>query len=74
VYGGAPKGPQTRDLQRGVEICIATPGRLIDFLESRVVRSVHIHLSVTQHFLRLHTALDAILKSDERWRITRNMP
>mmetsp|Transcript_6796 Transcript_6796/g.11718 ORF Transcript_6796/g.11718 Transcript_6796/m.11718 type:complete len:538 (+) Transcript_6796:133-1746(+) len=36
VYGGAPKGPQTRDLQRGVEICIATPGRLIDFLESRV--------------------------------------
>eukprot|EP00299_Pterocystis_sp_00344_P020327 c9973_g1_i1.p1 GENE.c9973_g1_i1~~c9973_g1_i1.p1 ORF type:complete len:602 (-),score=96.87 c9973_g1_i1:54-1649(-) len=34
VYGGAPKGPQLRDLERGVEICIATPGRLIDFLES----------------------------------------
>uniref|UniRef100_H2MHQ3 RNA helicase n=1 Tax=Oryzias latipes TaxID=8090 RepID=H2MHQ3_ORYLA len=34
VYGGAPKGPQIRDLERGVEICIATPGRLIDFLES----------------------------------------
>jgi ATP-dependent RNA helicase DDX5/DBP2 len=34
VYGGAPKGPQVRDLKRGVEICIATPGRLIDFLES----------------------------------------
>lgn len=34
VFGGAPKGPQIRDLQRGVEICIATPGRLIDFLES----------------------------------------
>ncbi|XP_029006294.1 probable ATP-dependent RNA helicase DDX17 [Betta splendens] len=33
VYGGAPKGPQIRDLERGVEICIATPGRLIDFLE-----------------------------------------
>ncbi|KAJ8919871.1 hypothetical protein NQ315_006400 [Exocentrus adspersus] len=33
VFGGAPKGPQARDLQRGVEICIATPGRLIDFLE-----------------------------------------
>ncbi|RUS88950.1 hypothetical protein EGW08_003286 [Elysia chlorotica] len=34
VYGGAPKGPQLRDLERGAEICIATPGRLIDFLES----------------------------------------
>jgi ATP-dependent RNA helicase DDX5/DBP2 len=36
AYGGAPKGPQVRDLQRGVEICIATPGRLIDFLSSSV--------------------------------------
>ncbi|XP_071987769.1 probable ATP-dependent RNA helicase DDX5 [Engystomops pustulosus] len=34
IYGGAPKGPQLRDLERGVEICIATPGRLIDFLEA----------------------------------------
>jgi ATP-dependent RNA helicase DDX5/DBP2 len=34
VYGGAPKGQQIRDLQRGVEICVATPGRLIDMLES----------------------------------------
>ncbi|XP_029293682.1 probable ATP-dependent RNA helicase DDX17 isoform X2 [Cottoperca gobio] len=34
VYGGAPKGPQIRDLERAVEICIATPGRLIDFLEA----------------------------------------
>lgn len=33
VYGGAPKGQQIRDLARGVEICIATPGRLIDMLE-----------------------------------------
>lgn len=34
VYGGAPKGQQIRDLARGVEICIATPGRLIDMLET----------------------------------------
>ena len=33
VFGGAPKGPQLRDLERGCEIVIATPGRLIDFLE-----------------------------------------
>lgn len=34
VFGGAPKGGQARDLEKGVEIVIATPGRLIDFLES----------------------------------------
>ena len=34
VYGGAPRGPQAGALRRGVEILIATPGRLIDFLES----------------------------------------
>lgn len=33
VFGGSPKGPQARDLERGVEVVIATPGRLIDFLE-----------------------------------------
>ena len=37
VYGGSPKGPQLRDLERGAEICIATPGRLIDFLEMKKV-------------------------------------
>ncbi|BFZ17307.1 hypothetical protein BsWGS_20346 [Bradybaena similaris] len=34
VYGGSPKGPQLRDLERGAEICVATPGRLIDFLSA----------------------------------------
>lgn len=38
VYGGAPKGPQLRDLQMGVHLVIATPGRLNDFLEAGQVR------------------------------------
>ena len=33
VYGGASKRPQEAALRSGVEIVIATPGRLIDFLE-----------------------------------------
>ncbi|CCF56753.1 hypothetical protein KAFR_0B04560 [Kazachstania africana CBS 2517] len=33
VYGGVPKGQQIRDLVRGAEIVIATPGRLIDMME-----------------------------------------
>merc|ERR1712176_439317 len=33
VYGGVPKSRQIRDLQNGIEIVIATPGRLIDHLD-----------------------------------------
>jgi superfamily II DNA/RNA helicase len=32
LFGGAPKGPQAGDLRRGIDICIATPGRLLDFM------------------------------------------
>ncbi|KAL6137532.1 hypothetical protein ACLB2K_062824 [Fragaria x ananassa] len=38
IYGGVPKGPQVRDLQKGVEIVIATPGRLIDIYERLFLR------------------------------------
>lgn len=37
IYGGAPKGPQIRDLERGSEIVVATPGRLIDLIEMRKI-------------------------------------
>ena len=33
VYGGAPIGKQTAALRRGVDILVATPGRLIDHLD-----------------------------------------
>jgi len=34
VFGGVPRYGQAADLRRGVEILIATPGRLLDFLEA----------------------------------------
>jgi ATP-dependent RNA helicase DDX5/DBP2 len=34
IYGGVPKRGQMMDLRNGVEICICTPGRMIDMLES----------------------------------------
>ena len=37
VYGGASVGMQIRDLKRGVEIVVATPGRLIDLIERKAV-------------------------------------
>ncbi|CAB3398818.1 unnamed protein product [Caenorhabditis bovis] len=33
LFGGAARGPQARDLDRGVDIIVATPGRLLDFIE-----------------------------------------
>ncbi|XP_068658407.1 DEAD-box ATP-dependent RNA helicase 14-like [Aristolochia californica] len=37
LYGGAPKGPQLRDIERGADIVVATPGRLNDILEMRKI-------------------------------------
>ncbi|KAF6156719.1 hypothetical protein GIB67_017141, partial [Kingdonia uniflora] len=37
LYGGAPKGPQLRDLERGIDTVVATPGRLNDILEMRKI-------------------------------------
>jgi ATP-dependent RNA helicase RhlE len=37
VYGGVPIDPQIKDLQAGVEILVATPGRLLDHVGQRTV-------------------------------------
>ena len=37
LYGGAPKGPQIRNLRYGAEIVVATPGRLIDLMNAGCV-------------------------------------
>ncbi|NBV10114.1 MAG: DEAD/DEAH box helicase, partial [Chitinophagia bacterium] len=37
VYGGTSIGMQIRDLKRGVQIIVATPGRLIDLIERKAI-------------------------------------
>ena len=37
IFGGVSIVPQKRDLQRGVDIIVATPGRLLDHMEQRTV-------------------------------------
>ena len=46
VFGGVSAGPQAKALQRGVDILVATPGRLIDHLQSRVVRLDQVEIFV----------------------------
>ena len=38
VYGGADIGSQIKALKRGVQIIVATPGRLIDLMERKAAR------------------------------------
>ncbi|XP_057826004.2 DEAD-box ATP-dependent RNA helicase 52B [Cryptomeria japonica] len=49
VYGGAPINQQLRELERGVDILVATPGRLSDLLErGRVSLSMVKHLALDE--------------------------
>ena len=38
VYGGSPITTQIRDLKRGSQIVVATPGRLLDLIERRAIK------------------------------------
>ncbi len=46
VYGGQPIDRQIRALQRGVDIVVATPGRLLDHLNRGTVDFSHVHYFV----------------------------
>jgi ATP-dependent RNA helicase RhlE len=37
IFGGVGQGPQVRAIQQGIDILVATPGRLIDLLQQRLV-------------------------------------
>jgi ATP-dependent RNA helicase RhlE len=46
IFGGVSYGPQTRALQGGVDILVATPGRLIDHMEQRTARLDQVEIFV----------------------------
>lgn len=37
IYGGVPHGGQISELKSGMDIIVATPGRLLDFIESKLI-------------------------------------
>ena len=46
VYGGVPIEPQIRELRAGVEILVATPGRLMDHVGQRTVNLSQVEILV----------------------------
>src|ERR1700754_4740377 len=46
IYGGVSQNPQTDALRRGVDILVATPGRLLDLMNQGYVRLDHIKMLV----------------------------
>ncbi len=46
IYGGVGQNPQTRELDRGIDILVATPGRLLDLINQGFV-----HLDRVRHFV-----------------------
>ncbi len=46
IYGGVSQHPQTSQLRAGVDILIATPGRLLDLMDQRFVKLQHLKMLV----------------------------
>jgi ATP-dependent RNA helicase RhlE len=46
IFGGVSQGPQTDALRRGVDILVATPGRLLDLMNQRFVHLDHVKMLV----------------------------
>ena len=61
VYGGVPIGRQTRALLNGVDILVATPGRLLDLVNQRAVHLGDVEVLVldeADHMLDLGFIVD----------------
>src|SRR6201996_3666815 len=46
IFGGVNQNPQTDALRRGVDILVATPGRLLDLMNQRFINLDHIKMLV----------------------------
>jgi ATP-dependent RNA helicase RhlE len=53
IYGGVGYGKQREDLARGMDILVATPGRLLDFMEQGEIRLDHVQVLVLDEVDRM---------------------
>ncbi len=79
IYGGSSYGPQLAGLQRGAQVVVGTPGRVIDHLEKGSSTSTHLDylvLDEADEMLQMGFAEDverilADTPSTSRWRCSR---
>lgn len=83
VYGGAHIGPQIKAIRAGVQIIVATPGRLIDLIDRKVVNIESIDIVVLDEAdemlnMGFKEDIDAILShtpdSKATWLFSATMP
>lgn len=70
VFGGVSKRPQMQILRRGIDVLVATPGRLLDLMNDGVIDLGHVRFFVLDEADRM---LDMGFAPDVR-RITRAVP
>jgi len=75
VYGGSNIATQIRDLKRGTQIIVATPGRLLDLIERRAAKLDQISVVVLDEAdemlnMGFKDELDAILQKAPEDRVT----
>jgi ATP-dependent RNA helicase RhlE len=70
VFGGVPMRPQTKAFQSGVEVIVATPGRLLDHFQHPYARLEHLEVLVLDEADRM---LDMGFLPDIR-RVLRHIP
>lgn len=70
IFGGVSQNPQTEALARGVDILVATPGRLLDLMNQRFITLNHIEYFVLDEADRM---LDMGMVHDVR-RIITHLP
>ncbi len=46
IFGGVSQVPQVKALQKGVDILVATPGRLLDLMDQRHIDLSHIEMLI----------------------------
>jgi ATP-dependent RNA helicase RhlE len=68
VFGGVSQHSQVQDIRRGVDIVVATPGRLLDLMQQRVISLQHIQFFVLDEADRM---LDMGFVQDVKRIITR---
>jgi len=83
VYGGASISMQIRDIRRGVQIIVATPGRLIDLIERKAINLEQIKYVVLDEAdemlnMGFQDDIEFILKNtpqrDSTWLFSATMP